>query len=63
MLKTKKKKNKKNTPKIKQTFNIMTKEIESSLNLQGLEWAFRKSYRTKVPGMVQGGLLAPQNLK
>ena len=34
------------------------------LILQGFEWAFRKSYPTKIPGMVQGGggLLASQGL-
>ena len=32
------------------------------LILQGFEWAFRKSYPTKIPRMVQEGLLVPQGL-
>ena len=28
----------------------------------GIGWVFRKSYPTKIPGMVQQGLLAPQRL-
>ena len=33
------------------------------LILQGIEWAFRKLHPTKIPGMVHGGLLAPEGLR
>ena len=39
-----------------------TARVLTCLILQGFEWAFRKSYPTKIPGMVQGRLLAPQGL-
>ena len=33
-----------------------------SVILKGIEWAFRKVYPTKIPGMVHQGLLAPQSV-
>ena len=36
-----------------------TARVLTCLILQGFQWAFRKSYPTKITRMVQGGLLAP----
>ena len=42
--------------------NAPTDRVPTSVILQGIEWAFRKVYSTKIPGMVHQGLLAPQSL-
>ena len=42
--------------------NAPTDSVLSSVILKGIEWAFRKVYPTKIPGMVHQGLLAPQSL-
>ena len=43
--------------------NAPTDKVLTSVILKGIEWAFRKVYPTKIPGMVHQGLLAPQSLK
>ena len=42
--------------------NAPTDRVLTSVILKGIEWAFRKVYPTKIPGMVHQGLLAPQSL-
>ena len=42
--------------------NAPTDRVLTSVILKGIEWAFRKEYPTKIPGMVHQGLLAPQSL-
>ena len=42
--------------------NAPTDRVPTSVILKGIEWAFRKVYPTKIPGMVHQGLLAPQSL-
>ena len=42
--------------------NAPTDSVLTSVILKGIEWAFRKVYPTKIPGMVHQGLLAPQSL-
>ena len=42
--------------------NAPTDRVPTSVILKGIEWAFRKLYSTKIPGMVHQGLLAPQSL-
>ena len=42
--------------------NAPTDRVPTSVILKGIEWAFRKVYRIKIPGMVHQGLLAPQSL-
>ena len=42
--------------------NAPTDRGLTSVILKGIEWAFRKVYPTKIPGMVHQGLLAPQSL-
>ena len=42
--------------------NAPTDRVLTSDILKGVEWAFRKEYPTKIPGMVHKGLLAPQSL-
>ena len=42
--------------------NAPTDRLPTSVILKGIEWAFRKVYPTKIPGMVHQGLLAPQSL-
>ena len=42
--------------------NAPTVRVLTSVILKGIEWAFRKLYPTKIPGMVHQGLLAPQRL-
>ena len=42
--------------------NAPTDRVLTSVILKGIEWAFRKVYLTKIPGMVHQGLLAPQSL-
>ena len=42
--------------------NAPTVRVLTSVILKGIGWAFRKSYPTKIPGMVHQGLLAPQRL-
>ena len=42
--------------------NAPTDRVQTSVILKGIEWAFRKVYPTKIPGMVHQGLLAPQSL-
>ena len=42
--------------------NAPTNNVLTSVILKGIEWAFRKVYPTKIPGMVHQGLLAPQSL-
>ena len=43
--------------------NAPTDRMLTSVILKGIEWAFRKVYPTKIPGMVHQGLLAPQSLR
>ena len=43
--------------------NTPTDRVLTSVILKGIEWAFRKVYPTKIPGMVHQGLLAPQSLR
>ena len=43
--------------------NAPTARVLTSVILKGNGWAFRKSYPTKIPGMVHQGLLAPQRLR
>ena len=43
--------------------NAPTDRVLTSVILKGIEWAFRKVYPTKIPGMVHQGLLAPQSLQ
>ena len=43
--------------------NSPTDRVLTSVILKGIEWAFRKVYPTKIPGMVHQGLLAPQRLQ
>ena len=40
-----------------------TDRVLTSVILKGIEWAFRKVYPTKIPGMVHQVLLAPQSLR
>ena len=42
--------------------NAPTVRVLTSVILKAIEWAFRKSYPTKIPGMVHQSLLAPQRL-
>ena len=42
--------------------NAPTDRVLTSVILKGIEWASRKVYPTKIPGMVHQGLLAPQSL-
>ena len=42
--------------------NSPTDRVLTSVILKEIEWAFRKVYPTKIPGMVHQGLLAPQSL-
>ena len=42
--------------------NAPTDSVLTSVILKGIEWAFRKVYPTKIPGMVHQGQLAPQSL-
>ena len=42
--------------------NAPTDRVLTSVILKGIEWALRKVYPTKIPGMVHQGLLAPQSL-
>ena len=42
--------------------NAPIDRVLTSVILKGIEWAFRKIYPTKIPGMVHQGLLAPQSL-
>ena len=42
--------------------NAPTDRVLTKVILKGIEWAFRKVYPTKIPGMVHQGLLAPQSL-
>ena len=42
--------------------NAPTARVLTSVILKGIEWAFRKLFPTKIPGMVHQGLLAPQRL-
>ena len=42
--------------------NAPTDRVLTSVILKGIEWAVRKVYPTKIPGMVHQGLLAPQSL-
>ena len=42
--------------------NAPTESVLTSVILKRIEWAFRKVYSTKIPGMVHQGLLAPQSL-
>ena len=42
--------------------NTPTDRVLTRVILKGIEWAFRKVYPTKIPGMVHQGLLAPQSL-
>ena len=42
--------------------NAPTDRVLTSVILKEIEWAFRKVYPTKIPGMVHQGLLAPQSL-
>ena len=42
--------------------NAPTVRVLTSVILKGIDWAFRKLYPTKIPGMVHQGLLAPQRL-
>ena len=42
--------------------NAPTDRVLTSVILKGIEWAFRKVYPTKIPGMVHQGPLAPQSL-
>ena len=42
--------------------NAPTDRVLTRVILKGIEWAFRKVYPTKIPGMVHQGLLAPQSL-
>ena len=42
--------------------NAPIDRVLTSVILKGIEWAFRKVYPTKIPGMVHQGLLAPQSL-
>ena len=42
--------------------NAPTDSVLTSVILKGIDWAFRKVYPTKIPGMVHQGLLAPQSL-
>ena len=42
--------------------NAPTDSVITSVIVKGIEWAFRKVYPTKIPGMVHQGLLAPQSL-
>ena len=42
--------------------NAPTDRVLTSVILKGIEWAFRKVYPTKIPGMVHQGLLTPQSL-
>ena len=42
--------------------NAPTIGVLTSVILKGIGWAFRKSYPSKIPGMVHQGLLAPQRL-
>ena len=41
--------------------NAPADRVLTSVILKGIEWAFRKVYPTKIPGMVHRGLLAPQS--
>ena len=41
--------------------NAPTYTVLTSVILKEIEWAFRKVYPTKIPGMVHQGLLAPQS--
>ena len=43
--------------------NAPTDRVLTSVILKEIEWAFRKVYPTKIPGMVHQGLLAPQSLQ
>ena len=43
--------------------NTPTDRVLTSVILKGIEWAFRKVYLSKIPGMVHQGLLAPQSLR
>ena len=43
--------------------NAPTDRVLTSVILKRIEWAFRKVYPTKIPGMVHQGLLAPQSLR
>ena len=43
--------------------NAPADRVPTSVILKGIEWAFRKVYPTKIPGMVHQGLLAPQSLR
>ena len=42
--------------------NAPMARVLTSVILMGIEWAFRKLYPTKIPGMVHLGLLAPERL-
>ena len=42
--------------------NAPTDRVLTSVILKRIEWAFRKVYPTKIPGMVHQYLLAPQSL-
>ena len=42
--------------------NAPTDRVLTSVILKRIEWAFRKVYPAKIPGMVHQGLLAPQSL-
>ena len=42
--------------------NAPSVRVLTSVILKGIEWALRKVYHTKIPGMVHQGLLAPQSL-
>ena len=42
--------------------NAPRDRVLTSVILKRIEWAFRKVYPTKIPGMVHQGLLAPQSL-
>ena len=43
--------------------NAPTVRVLTSVILKEIEWAFRKLYPSKIPGMVHQGLLAPEGLK
>ena len=43
--------------------NAPTDRVPTSVIFKGIEWACRKVYPKKIPGIVHQGLLAPQSLK